>query len=473
MFGLKAIGEFFSYDPISKLASAPNMKPLSSLNLCYMKTFINNLWVWGALLLLTLSLASPPEAQARPGDQVSFQTFYDELDRYGRWIRDPEYGYVWSPTVERGFQPYATRGHWVMTEYGNTWVSDYDWGWAPFHYGRWIYDDYEGWLWIPGSEWGPAWVDWRNGGGYYGWAPMGPRVTYIVPAVRWVFVPVMYITSPRIYDYCVPRTRVVNIYHNTTIINNYYERDNRRYNYGPRNQDIERATNRKVNIYRVDRDNRPGRTSVAENSVRIYRPDVNTRREEAPTRLASRDNRSRLSDQGTVGRSDRSSNTNRAGMESGSTRSRTVDGGTASQNRTGLEQTSEQRSTAGEYGRTRESGRRTSAGYGEDATQTRTSRPDYQQRSDESGTAEVRTRSGVQESRQRSEGGYSPRRTEAPTSQGQYEPRSRQEPSSQGQYQQRSREVSAPSQQAPAQRQSAPRQEPSSGRRESSRGGRN
>ncbi|KAA3436964.1 DUF6600 domain-containing protein [Rufibacter hautae] len=449
-----------------------------------MKTFLNNLWVWGALLLLTLAWASPQEAQARPGDQVSFQTFYDELDRHGRWIRDPEYGYVWSPTVERGFQPYATRGHWVMTEYGNTWVSDYDWGWAPFHYGRWIYDDFEGWLWIPGSEWGPAWVDWRNGGGYYGWAPMGPRVTYIVPAVRWVFVPVLYITSPRIYDYCVPRTRVVNIYHNTTIINNYYERDNRRYNYGPRNQDIERATNRKVNVYRVDRDSRPGRTSVAENSVRIYRPDVNSRREEAPTRLASRDNtRSRLSDnQGTVGRTDRSSNS-RTGVESGSTRGRTMDGGTATQNRSDLEQTSEQRSTTGEYGeRTRESSRRTSSVSGEEAPQTRTARPEYQQRTEEVGTVETKTRTGVQESRQRSEGGYSPRRTEAPSSQGQYEPRTRQESSSQGQYQQqRTREVSAPAPQprsqvsAPTQqRQSPARQESSSGSRsESSRRGRN
>ncbi|WP_207431764.1 DUF6600 domain-containing protein [Sabulibacter ruber] len=439
-----------------------------------MKTFINNLWVWGALMLLTLGLAASPEAQAaRPGDQVSFQTFYDELDRYGRWIRDPEYGYVWSPSVERDFQPYATRGHWVMTEYGNTWVSDYDWGWAPFHYGRWYYDDFYGWLWVPGNEWGPAWVDWRNGGGYYGWAPMGPRVTYVVAPVRWIFVPVMYITSPRIYDYCVPRTRVVNIYHNTTIINNYYERDNRRYVYGPRNQDIERATNRKVNVYRVDRDSRPGRTAVADNSVRIYRPDVNSRREEAPTRVIARDNtsRSRFNEsRETVGRSDRSSNADRsrADMDGSTSRTRTSnDGYSSSRSRTGVEATGEQRSTV-EGTRERESVRRSPAATGEYSSPSRTEGTDYPRRSRQMETTGTRDASTGYGSAERSQSGYSTRRSEAP-SQGQYQTRSRQESSGSGQYQQRSRQGSAPAQ-APAQRSSSRQGGADSGRDGGQRG---
>ncbi|MGV3539918.1 MAG: DUF6600 domain-containing protein, partial [Rufibacter sp.] len=95
-----------------------------------MKTFIKRIWVLGVMALMVSSLLSPLQAQANPGGRVSFQVFYDELTPYGRWIQDPDYGYVWSPRVERDFQPYASRGHWVMTEYGNTWVSDYDWGWA-------------------------------------------------------------------------------------------------------------------------------------------------------------------------------------------------------------------------------------------------------------------------------------------------------------------------------------------------------
>ncbi len=420
----------------------------------------------GVMALMAFCLLKVPEAQARPGDRVSFQTFYDELDAHGRWINDREYGYVWSPNVERGFQPYGTRGHWVMTEYGNTWVSDYEWGWAPFHYGRWIYDDYEGWLWIPGSEWGPAWVDWRNGGGYYGWAPMGPRVTYIVPAVRWVFVPVMYISSPRIYSYCVPRTRVVNIYHNTTIINNYYERDNRRYVYGPRNQDIERATNRKVNVYRVDQDSRPGRTSLAENSVRIYRPEVNSRREEAPTRVIARENsltRSRSSNANeAVGRTDRSSN---------AVRSRSEETTNTSRGRAEVEASSELRSTATERIRTRE-GIRNAESSGEERASTRSENREYPQRSSETYSPQIRTRSSYEAPAQRSESTSYSRRSEAAAAQVQSQDRTRQEPSAPGQYQQRSRQEMAPSS-APVQRQAAPRQESSSGGRQSSRSGRN
>jgi hypothetical protein len=73
---------------------------------------------------------------------VSFQMFYDQLSPYGQWVNDPNYGYVWIPDVGPNFQPYATNGYWTMTDYGNTWVSDYEWGWAPFHYGRWLYDNY-------------------------------------------------------------------------------------------------------------------------------------------------------------------------------------------------------------------------------------------------------------------------------------------------------------------------------------------
>jgi len=92
--------------------------------------------------LTFLVMAATGTVKAQPGMSVSFQMFYDELSPYGEWIDDPEYGYIWLPDVDRDFQPYASRGHWVMTSYGNTWVSDYDWGWAPFHYGRWTYSDY-------------------------------------------------------------------------------------------------------------------------------------------------------------------------------------------------------------------------------------------------------------------------------------------------------------------------------------------
>ncbi|MFX8813069.1 DUF6600 domain-containing protein, partial [Acinetobacter baumannii] len=81
-----------------------------------------------------------------------------------------------------GFTPYRTGGHWVYSNAGWAWASDYNWGWAPFHYGRWAFDPMYGWFWVPGYEWAPAWVSWRSGGGYYGWAPLSPGINISVNA---------------------------------------------------------------------------------------------------------------------------------------------------------------------------------------------------------------------------------------------------------------------------------------------------
>lgn len=210
---------------------------------------------------------------------VSLQTFYDELSPYGTWIQDPQYGYVWRPDVDQTqFRPYYTDGRWAMTEYGNTWVSNYDWGWAPFHYGRWVYNNYRQWIWLPDTNWGPAWVDWRSGGGYYGWAPMGPSINvnirfgrrYVLPSYCWNFIPQGYIYNNYYPRYNYGRNSVY--INNTTIINNTYVYNRRTYYGGPSRYDIRRATNRDVTVYRVDRSNRPGASVINNNNVEIYRP---------------------------------------------------------------------------------------------------------------------------------------------------------------------------------------------------------
>ena len=230
------------------------------------------------LITFTTIISGTSVLMAQPGVSISFQTFHDELSPYGRWVYDDDDGRIWIPDVERDFKPYATRGHWIVTDYGNTWVSDYNWGWAPFHYGRWRMHDRFGWVWIPGDEWGPAWVSWRSGGGYYGWAPLGPRmgisININIPGL-WVFVPQRHLCSPEVYNYYERRPRVVNIYHNTTIINNIYRNNNRNYVYGPDRRDIERATHSRVQVYKVNDSGRPGNTSIRNGSVNIYRPDVN------------------------------------------------------------------------------------------------------------------------------------------------------------------------------------------------------
>ncbi|MCD0487190.1 hypothetical protein LPB86_03060 [Pedobacter sp. MC2016-14] len=229
--------------------------------------------VLGLLLLLT-GFTQQTKAQ---DDDVSLQTFYDELSPYGTWIQDQEYGYVWRPDVDQSdFRPYYSNGRWAMTEYGNTWVSDYDWGWAPFHYGRWVTNRYNQWLWIPDTTWGPAWVSWRSGGGYYGWAPLGPRMGvsvnfgFSIPDLWWCFVPqanIYYSRFPRYYA-----NRNYGILGRTTYITNVYVHNRNSYYTGPRRDDIRRATRQDVRVYNINRSDRPGRGGISNNSINMYTP---------------------------------------------------------------------------------------------------------------------------------------------------------------------------------------------------------
>ena len=244
------------------------------------------------LVMLFCAMRTPASAQ-EPMPSVTYQTFYDDLSPYGDWIDYPQYGYVWHPRVA-DFRPYSTDGHWVWTdEYQWMWVSDYNWGWAPFHYGRWLYDDFVGWVWVPGYEWSPAWVEWRTGGDYYGWAPLGPGVNismnfsfgrYSPPYDYWSFVPRNYILSPRVYDYCVPRSRNTVIINNTTIINNY-NKTNNVFVTGPDRLEVERYTGR-VNAFQLRESRNPGRTEIRRNTVNVFRPQVQQNNDER--RLAPR-----------------------------------------------------------------------------------------------------------------------------------------------------------------------------------------
>ncbi len=254
-----------------------------------MKT-IKKAGIISMLAFFAFCLVAPDKAVAQFGPSISYQTFYDELAPYGQWVSHPQYGYVWIANAGPDFHPYASNGHWIVTEYGNTWVSEYPWGWAPFHYGRWFFDNYYGWAWVPDTEWGPAWVAWRSGGGYYGWAPLGPgvniNVTVAIPSHYWYFIPQAYIASPYPYRYCVPRPQVVNVYHNTVYVTNTYRHENHVYVCGPRGDEIERVTRQPVTVHRIDNMSRPSRSQVQNGSVGMYRPGVvdNAQRDARPAR---------------------------------------------------------------------------------------------------------------------------------------------------------------------------------------------
>ncbi|EIM75111.1 hypothetical protein A3SI_14424 [Nitritalea halalkaliphila LW7] len=240
------------------------------------------------LLILGLGMGVILQSEARQAVGVNFQVFYQELSPYGDWVIDPTHGYIWIPNVRGNFQPYVTNGYWAMTEFGNTWVSQYPWGWAPFHYGRWFWDDFYGWAWVPGYEWAPAWVSWRQGGGHFGWAPLGPGLNVTVftgiPTNHWVFVPRRRFYHRNFHRHFVGPTQVVNIYQNTTIINHTTVYNNATFFSGPSRQEIRQATNQNVPVYQVRQARRAGQTQVGNNAIEVYRPNLTTTRGGAAAR---------------------------------------------------------------------------------------------------------------------------------------------------------------------------------------------
>ena len=172
-----------------------------------------------ALATFTAGLTFPGTAKATVNVSFTIERFYDELAPYGSWSHHPVHDYVWRPRgVAPGWRPY-TVGNWVSTErYGWYWDSREPFAWAVYHYGRWGFEPAYGWYWVPGDTWAPAWVQWRYGSEYVGWAPEAPPsyrgYAYGAPvgyarAPRqdsWLFVRVGHLTSPAVRNYAVPRT---------------------------------------------------------------------------------------------------------------------------------------------------------------------------------------------------------------------------------------------------------------------------
>jgi|HubBroStandDraft_6_1064221.scaffolds.fasta_scaffold10136_3 hypothetical protein len=150
---------------------------------------------------------------------------YEDLDDNGGWRDDSNYGHVWYPNqTPSGWAPYR-EGHWDWIDpWGYTWVDDSAWGYAPFHYGRWVTVDGR-WGWVPGPPavepvYAPALVVFigAGGGGFggnVGWFPLGPREVY-VPSYP---VSSGYMNQVNVSNTTVSTTTVTNVY-NTTIINN-------------------------------------------------------------------------------------------------------------------------------------------------------------------------------------------------------------------------------------------------------------
>ena len=214
---------------------------------------------------------------------VNFETFHSSLSPYGRWVNTKEDGMIWVPNAAPGFRPYYTSGHWIYTSDGWTWVSDYPWGWAPFHYGRWVLNAGFGWAWVPGYEWAPAWVSWRHTPGYYGWAPLGPRVSveialgrgYAIPEEHWNFVGERYMGNPHIDRYYMPVARNHGFFRSSVIIGATHIDEARHVTFmmGPERAEVERFRGKKITPVVIHEYDKPGH-KMQKGNLYIYRPDM-------------------------------------------------------------------------------------------------------------------------------------------------------------------------------------------------------
>jgi len=250
------------------------------------------------LVLMTACVLLPGQTEAQQSN-VSFQIFYDQLSPYGQWVDYSDYGYVWIPDSGSDFVPYSTDGHWILTKYGWTWASDYIWGWATFHYGRWSFDDYFGWFWVPDNEWGPAWVNWRQADGYYGWSPMEPGISINMSFGRpydsnydhWLFVRDRDFERSDLHNYYVNQYDHDRIVRNSTVINLTYIDNDRNTTYvsGPSRDAVQRATGRTIRPLTIYENNKPGQ-QINNGQLRIYRPQIeknNSGRNAVPTRVTN------------------------------------------------------------------------------------------------------------------------------------------------------------------------------------------
>ena len=215
------------------------------------------------LLFVVVCLVSAPRVKA----EVSLDLFYDSLADDGDWFEADDYGYCWQPhDVSANWSPY-TDGYWTYTDAGWTWVSYESHGWATYHYGRWTKLQERGWVWVPGYEWGPAWVSWRSNDDYVGWAPLPARSTlrvgfsigsevdadFDIGPSYYSFAPCQRFGSPSLSEVIVDRSENVTIINETTNITNITYVDNQVYNGGPDYDRINRRSERPIERLRLDR----------------------------------------------------------------------------------------------------------------------------------------------------------------------------------------------------------------------------
>lgn len=211
------------------------------------------------IIAIFLTLGFTFKSESKPiiyGGDYGF--FYSNLAPYGAWIQLDYNTVVWSPRIyERNWAPY-TDGRWVWTPDGWYWDSYEPFGYITYHYGRWYYDDYYGWLWVPDYQWAPAWVEWRYDNAYIGWSPLPPYAAFSInigihftsayhsPYTHWHFVNYNYFCDPYVSKYYVNTKVKYRIFSKTKYRTDYGFSNGRVVNRGVDVDYIRKRTNQRI-----------------------------------------------------------------------------------------------------------------------------------------------------------------------------------------------------------------------------------
>jgi Family of unknown function (DUF6600) len=225
----------------------------------------------------------------------SFNLFYERLQPEGHWLEDSNYGYVWQPNVaeqDENWRPY-TDGHWAYTDRGWTWLSNEDFGWATYHYGRWARVRDTGWVWVPGATWAPAWVSWRQTDqyGYVGWAPLPPECVpassenveawvdnyYDIGPAAYVFLRAVDLARSSYRGTILPSPQSLTIIAQTRNVTNITCHNNVVNAFGPQYQQMAQLTNYRLGRYQINyqqqtQSNANFKTVIAGNQLQVISP---------------------------------------------------------------------------------------------------------------------------------------------------------------------------------------------------------
>jgi probable HAF family extracellular repeat protein len=200
------------------------------------------------------------EQPASASNEGNYEVFYTKLSpEEGSWVEAGQYGYCFRPRVSGDWRPYRD-GHWIWTDRGWYWESNERFGWATYHYGRWVDISGTGWCWIPGNQWAPAWVSWRESDENVGWAPLPPEANvsvnqsisswpdsyYGIGPAAYVFISYAHWLEPSYAQYIKPSEQNAQIISESKNVTNIVTNNNVINNFGPPVQTVATKTNQNI-----------------------------------------------------------------------------------------------------------------------------------------------------------------------------------------------------------------------------------